>query len=78
MNSDVRFQTHLRREVDTAGKHFEKARDQVAALIPGPDIEPGPKLLEATQLLAASLHVYICALRRLASHAAHQDRQQAA
>jgi hypothetical protein len=71
------FESYLRTEVDTAGDHFESARERVFALTIGSGITSGPTLLEATEVLSQAVTGYIHALRRLAHFAAHQARPAA-
>lgn len=72
---EVSFHDYLRREVDNAGKRYEQARKKLFVLTAAPDIKPDPALLEATDVLAAALQVYINALRRLAHYEAHRARK---
>jgi hypothetical protein len=72
---EVSFHGYLRREVDNAGKRYEQATKKIFVLTAAPDIEPGPALLKATDILAAAMQVYINALRRLAYYEAHRARK---
>ena len=61
------FQSYLRCEVDTAGRHYEQAIERVFALTGGPAFHPGPDLLDATEELSKTLRLYTGSLRRLAN-----------
>jgi len=66
------FQSHLRCEVDTAGKRYEQAVEKVFALTGAPQIEPGPDLLDAAEAVTQTLRLYCGTLRRLANFAVQQ------
>jgi hypothetical protein len=71
------FHNYLRREVDTAGRRYERATEQIFALTEKSTVEADPKLLKATQALDESTRLYLGALRRLAHFSAHQARRHA-
>ena len=78
MNShQLSFHVYLRGEVDNAEKVFQQARDRVLVLINGPEIEVGPKLSAAVEILSEALKLYINALRRLAHYSAHAGQASA-
>ncbi len=67
------FQTYLRHEVDNAGKGYEQAFEKILLLTRGPGLQPGPDLLDATQVLSENLRLYTGALRRMANFASHHS-----
>jgi hypothetical protein len=68
------FYEYLLHEVNNAGENFERAKEKVMEQTAGPDFQPGPGLLEATEAFADAMQLYVNALRRLAHFAAHQAR----
>jgi hypothetical protein len=75
MNShQMNFSVYLRGEVDNAQRVFEQARDRVLALTGGPEIEVGPGLMAAIEILSETTRLYISALRRLAHYSANQGQ----
>jgi hypothetical protein len=77
MTSRGSFQAYLRQEVDEAAKRYEKATKRVFALTRGPEIKPGPQLLQAIESLSEATTLYINTLRRLAHYSAHHAREKA-
>jgi hypothetical protein len=69
----VNFRGYLHGEVENAEKLYSQARDQFFGLTSGPQVEPSPHLLAATEVLFETTKVYICALRRLAHYSAHNS-----
>ena len=70
-SSDTKFQSYLRRDVETAGKRYEQAVEKVFALTGAPNIQPGSDLSDAIQVVGQSLRLYTGALRRMANFASH-------
>ena len=68
---DAIFQSYLRGEVDIAGKRYEQSIEKMFALTGGPNIQPGPDLLDATEVLSENLRLYAGALRRMANFAVY-------
>jgi hypothetical protein len=71
-SAEVKFHGHLRRDVDNAGKRFERATKKVLAMTTAPEPGSKPDLADAAEMLSSSMHTYVRALRRLAHYAAHQ------
>jgi hypothetical protein len=67
------FQSYLRCEVESAGKRFEQAVENVFALTGG---QAGPELVGAARELSENLRLYSGALRRMACFAAHESRAE--
>jgi hypothetical protein len=73
---DAKFQSYLRREVQTAGKRYEQAVEKVFALTQEPNIQPGSDLSDAILVVGQTLRGYTGALRSLASFAAREMENQ--
>jgi len=69
---DESFLSYLRGEVENAGESYEKAVEEVFALLAGPQVQPGPELNHAIQLLSENLRLYAGSIRRMASFVSHQ------
>ena len=71
-SQDAKFKSHLRREVETAGRRYEEAVEKVFALIGAPGMQPGSELLDAIQAAGQTLRLYTGALHDLAVSAAKE------
>ena len=60
--------TNLHNEVENAGQRYDQAVEKVFAVLEKPDTPP-TDVLDATQTLKQTLHLYAAALKRMAAHA---------
>ena len=60
--------TNVHDEVESAGHRYDQAVEKVFAVLEKPDTPP-TVLVDATQMLKQSLHLYAVALKRMSAQA---------
>jgi hypothetical protein len=65
------YQSYLLDEVELAGERYDHTVEKVFALLGGPNVQPGPDLVHATQALREDLRLYAGAIRRMATIVCH-------